>query len=233
MNYGDIERQTFRTFLAFAMFILIGVVVFFNLTTNLYRVSNINYDDSLDLNFATLENLRGTSIWLIDDTYFDRFYTHNPSVEKISIKKELPNTLLVNIVISENLAYVQDNRQSPPKTFIIHKNLYTRDVSTNEGLMTIKINNGPVKEGFNEEIVTFVMTLKKYTINLKNIELRFDGEKVEVSHINTEFDLGSPYDLARKAAVLGYYISDQPCEGEVKLVYSEDGSEIRAVTNCN
>ena len=112
MNYGDIERQTFRTFLAFTMFVLTGVVVFFNLTSNLYRVSNISYDDSLDLNFITLENIKGTSIWLIDDTYFDRFYVHNPSVENISIKKELPDTLLVNIEISENLAYVQDNRQS-------------------------------------------------------------------------------------------------------------------------
>ena len=233
MNYGNIEKQTFRTFLAFATSLLIGVLVFFNLTSNIYRVSNISYDVSLDLNYTTLEKVKGTSIWLIDDRYFDSFYDQNPSVENISIKKDLPDTLLVNIDVSEKLAYVQDNRQSPPKTFVLHKNLHTRDVSTNEGLMVIKINNGPVKDGFKEEIVTFVMTLKKYSINLKNIEVSFDGEKVDVNHLNTEFDLGSPYDLARKAAVIGYYISNQPCDGKVVLVYSEDGNEIRALTNCN
>ena len=233
MNYGDIEKQTFRTFLAFASLLLAGVIVFFNLTSNIYRVSNIKYDDSLGLNYATLEKIRGTSIWLIDDRYFDGFYDQNPTVENISIKKELPDTLIVNIDISEKLAYVQDNRQSPPKMFVLHKNLYSREVSTNEGLMTIKINNGPVNGGFEEEIVTFAMTLKKYSINLKNIELNFDGEKVGVYYLNTEFDLGSFYDLGRKAAVIGFYISNEPCDGKVALVYSEDGNEIRAVTNCN
>ena len=124
MNYGDIERRTFKTFLVFSTCALIVVLVFFSISSNLYRVANVTYDDSLGLNFTTLEKLKGTSIWLIDDTYFDNFYIQNPSVEEISIKKELPNTLLVKIDISEELAYIQDNRQSPPKTFILHKNLY-------------------------------------------------------------------------------------------------------------
>ena len=87
-------------------------------------------------------------------------------------------------------------------------------------------------KGFFEEIVTLVMTLKKYPINLSNIQVDYDGESMKVAHFETNFFLGSPSDLGRKAAVLGYYVSEEPCVGDVRLVYSEDGKEIRAVTNC-
>jgi len=232
MNYGEIEKKTFKTFLVFATILVVGFLIFFNITSNIYRVFNITYDDSLDLNYSSLESLRGTSIWLIDDTYFETFYEQNPTVEKIVIKKELPRTLIVKVDTSEKLAYIQDNRQSPPKTFILHKNLYTLEVERNEGLLALTINNGPVVDGFFEEVITLVMTLKKYPINLANITISFDGEDVKLLHFSSQFYLGSPYDLGRKAAVLGYYLSEQPCEGEVRLVYSEDGNEIKAVTNC-
>ena len=232
MNYGDLEKKTFKTFLAFATILFVAVLILFNITSNIYRVFDITYDDSLDLNYSSLESLKGTSIWLIDDTYFQTFYKQNPSVEKIVIEKQLPRTLIVKITISEKLAYIQDNRQSPPKTFILHKNLYVLEAKRNEGLLALTIYNGPVVDGFFEEVITLVMTLKKYPVNLGNILVSFDGEDVELVHFSTKFYLGSPYDLARKAAVLGYYLSEEPCEGEVKLVYNEDGSEISAVTNC-
>ena len=203
-----------------------------NIASNVYRVTNVNYDTNLDLNFSSLEMLKGSSIWLIDDSYLGSFYEHNPSVEKIVINKKLPKTLLVRIDVSDKLAYIQDNRQSPPRTFILHKNLYNNEKGNSEGLLLLKINNGPIKEGFFEEVVTFVMTLKKYPINLANIQVNFDGEGIKVIHFKSEFDLGSPYDLGRKAAVVGYYISENPCVGEIRLVYSENGQEIRAVTNC-
>ena len=232
MNYGDLEKKTFKTFLAFATILFVAVLILFNITSNIYRVFDITYDDSLDLNYSSLESLKGTSIWLIDDTYFQTFYKQNPSVEKIVIEKQLPRTLVVKITISEKLAYIQDNRQSPPKTFILHKNLYVLEAKRNEGLLALTIHNGPVVDGFFEEVITLVMTLKKYPVNLGNILVSFDGEDVELVHFSTKFYLGSPYDLARKAAVLGYYLSEEPCEGEVRLVYNEDGSEISAVTNC-
>ena len=232
MNYGDIERQVFRTFLAFASLMLILLLLFFNITKNIYRVSAIVYNTSIELNIESLEDLKGTSIWLIDDSYFNTFYQENPSVEKIRIQKELPNTLLIQIDISEKVAFIQDNRQSPPRSFILYKNLYTRDANSDEGLTAIRINNGPVKEGFFEEVITFVLTLKKYPLNLSNIVVSYDGTSVGVTHFNSEFFLGDPSDLARKASVVGYYISEEPCEGEIRVVYTEDGKDIRAVTNC-
>ena len=233
MNYGEIERQTFKTFLAFAGLLMTVVLIFFNIASTFYRVSSIIYVNDSDLSKSSLENIKGTSIWLVDDTYFDSFYLANPSVEKISIIKDLPSTLVVDVTISEKISYIQDSRQSPPRTFILHKNLYIDDVNTDSDLLSLKIDNGPVREGFYEEIVTFVLTLKKYSINISNINMEFDGTSILATHFNSNFDLGDPSDLARKASVVGYYLTEEVCDGEIRLVYSEEGNEIRAVTNCN
>ncbi len=232
MNYGEIERQTFKTFLAFSSILIVIVLVFFNITSNFYRVSTITYLNDTDLSKTSLESLKGTSIWLVDDTYFDNFYLANPTVEKISIIKELPSTLVIDVTISEELAYIQDNRQSPPRTFILHKNLYINDVKNNSGLLSLKIYNGPVREGFYEEMVTFVLTLKKYSINMSNIDMEFNGTSILATHFDSNFNLGDPSDLARKASVVGYYLTEERCSGEIRLVYSEEGNEIRAVSNC-
>ena len=151
MNYGEIERQTFRTFLAFSTLLFTLILVLFNITSDLYRISDIDYDENLKLDMNSLERLMGTSIWLVDDMYFGSFYEDNPTVERISIEKQLPDKLIVQIDISEKLAHIQDNRQSPPRMFVLHKNLYAQDSEMKEGLLTIKINNGPVKDGFLEE----------------------------------------------------------------------------------
>tara|TARA_B100001029_G_C15053631_1_gene452660 strand:- start:237 stop:938 length:702 start_codon:yes stop_codon:yes gene_type:complete len=232
MNYGEIERQTFRTFLAFSSILFAAVIVFFNVTSNSYRVSSIVYNVVTKIDKSSIDDLKGTSIWLVEDSYFEKFYEDNPSVESITIKKELPSTLIVDITISERLALIQDNRQSPPKTFVLYKNLYTNEEVSDKDLLYLKINNGPVKEGFYEELITFVLTLNKYSLNISNVELSYDGNVMIAEHFNTQFYIGSPSDLARKASVVGYYLSESPCEGEVRLVYTEDGSEIRAVTNC-
>ena len=80
MNYGEIEKQTFKTFLAFAGLLIAAILIFLNITSNFYRVSNIAYTNDTDLNKTSLENLKGTSIWLVDDTYLDSFYSANPLV---------------------------------------------------------------------------------------------------------------------------------------------------------
>ncbi len=233
MDYGEIERQTFRTFLAFSGLLLAALLVFFSITSRFYRVSNILYNNDSEMNISSIERLYGTSIWLIDDNYFDIFYVDNPSVENVVIKKELPNTLVVDIIISEQIAYIEDNRQSPSRTFILHKNMFIKDVRGNNELATVMITNGPLKDGFYEELITFVMTLKKYSVNMSNIDIRFDGTNISVTHFNTIFDLSAAVDLGRKATVVGYYLTEAPCDGEIRLVYNEEGSEIRAISNCN
>tara|TARA_B100000427_G_scaffold220766_1_gene184592 strand:+ start:1640 stop:2341 length:702 start_codon:yes stop_codon:yes gene_type:complete len=232
MNYSDIERQTFKTFLAFSALMLTFLLLFFNLSSSVYRVSDISYIDSEDLDYSSLERLIGISIWLVDDYYFQDFYNDNPTVESISITKELPNTLITNIVTSDKIAIIEDKRQVPSKTSVLYKNLYIERSKDTNNLAKVVIENGPVKEGFYEEIITFVLTLNKYSINLNNVDISFDGEGLYVFHLETTVSMGAPSDLARKASVVGYYIAENPCPGEIRLTYSEDGKEIKAITNC-
>jgi len=231
MNYSDIERQTFKTFLAFSTLLITFLVTFFYLSSSVYRVSTISYIKNENLNYSSIERLLGISIWLVDDYYFQDFYEENPTVESISITKELPNTLLTNVIISEQIAFIEDRRQVPTMISVLYKNLHIERGQDIKNLPKVVIENGPVKEGFYEEIITFVLTLKKYSVNLNNINISFDGESIYVSHIDTEVSMGSPSDLGRKASVVGYYLAENPCSGEIRLIYSEEG-EIRAITNC-
>tara|TARA_B100000945_G_C20410524_1_gene612308 strand:+ start:1664 stop:2365 length:702 start_codon:yes stop_codon:yes gene_type:complete len=232
MDYGDIEKQTFKTYLTFSTALLALIIIFFTISSTGYRVTNIIYNELGVLNYSSLESLKGVSIWLIDDTYFEIFYEDNPTVEKITIKKELPNTLLVSIKISDKIAFIEDLRQKPTKKFVLFKNLYASEVENGEGLMQVVISNGPVKEGFREELVTFVMTLKKYTIDTSKILMEYDGVSLSLTSFETLVNLGSPSDLARKAAVVGYYLEEGACKGEIRIVYSENNEEITAITNC-
>jgi len=232
MNYGEIERHTLKTFLAFSTLLFALILVFSTITSRLYRVSDVAYDYNPELNMSSLDSLIGKSIWLVADSDFENFYEENPTVEVISKEVQLPDKLLFKIVISEKLAYVQDNRQSPPRTFVLHKNLYTPDSQNKEGLITIKINNGPVRDGFLEELISLVMTLKKYPLNLANIEATYDGESMRLTHSDMEFNLGIASDLGRKASVVGHYISEETCTGEINIVYSGDGKNVKAVSTC-
>tara|TARA_B100001250_G_scaffold311668_1_gene273650 strand:+ start:102 stop:728 length:627 start_codon:yes stop_codon:yes gene_type:complete len=207
-------------------------VIFFYLSSSVYRVSTISYVENEDIDYSSIERLLGISIWLVDDYYFQEdFYEENPTVESISISKELPNTLLTNVIISEQIAFIEDRRQVPSMMSVLYKNLHIERGQDIKNLPKVVIENGPVKEGFYEEIITFVLTLKKYSVNLNNIDISFDGESIYVSHLETEVTMGNASDLGRKASVVGYYLTENPCSGEIRLIYSEEG-EIRAITKC-
>ena len=232
MNYGDIEKQTFKTYLTFSTVILALILAFFTISSTGYRVNSIIYEVSRDLEYGSLERLKGTSIWLIDDTYFNLFYEENPTVEKITIRKELPSTLLVSVKLAEKIAFIEDSRQNPTKEIVLYKNLFVSEAGLNDGLMRVFISNGPVEEGFNEELVTFVMTIKKYPIDISKIVMNFDGFVLTLNYFQTYINLGSPSDLARKAAVVGYYLEEPSCKGEIRLVYSDNNEDISAISNC-
>ena len=124
MNYSDIERQTFKTFLAFSTLLLTFIVIFFNLSSTVYRVSNISYIENEDLDYSSIERLVGVSIWLVDYYYFQDFYDDNPTVDSLSITKELPDTLIANIILSDQIANIEDKRQVPSSISVLYKNLY-------------------------------------------------------------------------------------------------------------
>ncbi len=233
MDYGQLERQAFKTYLAFS-----GILLFFILTSfayvfsTTYRISDIQFNNEYKLDYNSLNKLLGSSIWLVSDQFSEEFYSDNPTVEKIVLARKMPNTLLIDIMLSEKLAFVNDSRQNPPQNFILYKNLYQKPVNENENLIKISITNGPVPEGFFEEVATFVLTIKKYPINIHNVLVTYDGKEVNVTHFDTSVSLGGPVDLARKGTLVGYYISEVPCDGEIRIVYTDDGNSIKAIRNC-
>ena len=233
MDYGQLERQSFKTYLAFS-----GILLFFLLASfayvfsTTYRISDIQYNDEYNLDYTSLNKLLGSSIWLVNDQFSEEFYTDNPIVEKVVLIRKMPNTLLIDIMLSEKLAFVNDSRQNPPQSFILYKNLYQESVNKNGDLVKVSITNGPVAAGFFEEIATFVLTLKKYPVNIPNINVIYDGKEVTVTHFDTFINLGGPIDLARKGTLVGYYISELPCNGEIRIVYTDDGNSIKAIRNC-
>ena len=233
MDYGQIERQTFRTYLVFSGVILFLLLASFSYVfSSTYRISEILYNEEHGLDFSSVNKLIGTSIWLVSDEFSEEFYMDNPTVEKIVLFRKMPTTLEIDVTLSEELAFINDARQKPPQSFILYKNLYRKPSNRNLDLMRLSITNGPVEAGFFEEIVTFVLTLKKYPINLSNVSLIHDGKEIEVSHFETSIDLGSPVDLARKGTLVGYYISETACDGEITIVYTEDGKNLKGVRNC-
>ena len=133
MNYSDIERQTFKTFLAFSTVVLTFLIIFFYLSSTLYRVSAISYIENEDLDYSSINRLIGISIWLVDDYYFQDFYNENPTVESISISKQLPNTLITNVIISEQIAFIEDRRQVPSMMSVLYKNLHIETITSHVG----------------------------------------------------------------------------------------------------
>ncbi len=235
MNYGQIERKTFKSYLIFSSFALIFLLasIAFVFSSN-YRISNIEYNTNLPLNYSSINKLIGTSIWLVDnDQVSDNFYFDNPTVANVLIDIEMPKTLVVDVKLSKELATINDARQYPPRTFVLYKNLHQGKATSNGSLMKVSIINGPVAEGFFEELATFVLTLNKYSINLSNVSLVHDGEEIVATHFNTSINLGSPIDLARKGTLVGFYLSEGSCnDGEITLVYTQDGKNLKGIKNC-
>ena len=233
MDYGQIERQTFKTYLAFSGLVLFLLLASFAYVfSSTYRISEITYSEQQNLDYSSINKLLGTSIWLVNNQFSDEFYTDNPTVEKLVLIRKMPSTLAIDITLSEEIAYINDARQNPPQSFILYKNLHQMASSSKLDLMAVSITNGPVPAGFFEEVATFVLTLKKYPISLSNVSLNYDGKEVTVTHFETLINLGGPIDLARKGTLAGYYISELPCEGEIRIVYTEDGASLKGIKNC-
>ena len=78
MDYGKIERQTFKTYLAFSGLVLFFLIVSFGYVfSSNYRISEIQYNKELNLNYSSLNKFIGTSIWLVTDQFSDEFYKDN------------------------------------------------------------------------------------------------------------------------------------------------------------
>ena len=94
---SEVESKSFRTF---TLFIFVGLLIFslvVSIFSSKYRVSVINYDNGLDLNYEGLQEVENLSIWLVNDGNFEKFYFDNQNVENLEISKQLPNVININI----------------------------------------------------------------------------------------------------------------------------------------
>ena len=124
---SEVEGKSFRTFTFFTFIVLIILGLVVPVFSSKYRVSIINYDTELNLNYEGLKQIENSSIWLINDDNFEKFYLDNKSVEKLEISKQLPNIINININLHQKIIVYTDFRDSSPKQRVLYKNLYTDD----------------------------------------------------------------------------------------------------------
>ena len=228
---SEVESNSFRTFtlFIFAVLIIFGLVV--PIFSSKYRVSVINYDNGLDLNYEGLKEVENLSIWLVNDDNFEKFYFDNQNVENLEISKQLPNVINININLYQKIVVYTDFRDSSPEQRVLYKNLYSTVSVSEEDLAHLVITNGPIDDGFYNEIVSFILTVGKYKIDLGNISMTFDGDTLVVKYLDTIIEAGKASDLSKKGSVVGYILENDDCKGSVKILESSD-EDIETLFNC-
>tara|TARA_B100001248_G_scaffold220738_1_gene176550 strand:- start:93 stop:791 length:699 start_codon:yes stop_codon:yes gene_type:complete len=228
---SEVESKSFRTF---TLFIFVGLLIFslvVSIFSSKYRVSVINYDNGLDLNYEGLQEVENLSIWLVNDGNFEKFYFDNQNVENLEISKQLPNVINVNINLYQKMVVYTDFRDSSPEQRVLYKNLYSTVVVSEEDLAHLVITNGPIDDGFYNEIVSFILTVGKYEIDLGKISMTFNGDTLVVNYSDTIIEAGKALDLSRKGSVVGYILEKGDCKGSVKILESSN-EDIETLFNC-
>ena len=99
---SGVESKSFRTFTLFTFVVLITLALLVSIFSNKYRVSTINYDYELNLNYEGLKEIEKLSIWLVNDDNFEKFYLDNPNVENLEISKKFLEISQTFLEISKN-----------------------------------------------------------------------------------------------------------------------------------
>ena len=195
---SEVESNSFRTF---TLFIFVGLLIFslvVSIFSSKYRVSVINYDNGLDLNYEGLQEVENLSIWLVNDGNFEKFYFDNQNVENLEISKQLPNVINININLYQKIVVYTDFRDSSPEQRVLYKNLYSTVSVSEEDLAHLVITNGPIDDGFYNEIVSFILTVGKYEIDLGKISMTFNGDTLVVNYSDCLlYTSPSPRDLGK------------------------------------
>ena len=227
----NLEQRSFKTFSIFSFFFLLTLITFLLMFSSKYKVTNINYEENINLNFNSFSFVQGKSIWFIDESDFGQFYEDNLNVESLVISKQLPNLVFIDIVIHEKIIVISDLRDTNPKEVILYKNLYTELAESNSQLPRLTITNGPTPDGFYSEIISLVLTVKKYDLSIQDLKILYDGSELTGSYKNTLLNLGRPVDLSKKGSVVGYILEEGTCDGEVTIIDSSN-EDIETILNC-
>ncbi len=228
---SGVESKSFRTFILFTFVLLIILALLVSIFSYKYRVSSINYDSELNLNYEGLKGIENLSIWLVNDDNFEKFYLDNPNVESLEISKQLPNVINININLYQKVIIYTDFRDTSPEQRVLYKNLYTADATSEKDLAHLVITNGPIIDGFYSEIVSFILTVEKYKVDLSEVSMTFDGDALSINYLDTTIDAGKAVDLSRKGTVVGYILEKGECRGSVTILQSS-GEDIETLFEC-
>ena len=226
-QFESIQIRTFKTFLNFSFLILLLSITFFTILSSKYRVSDyqiIRTDNSyLELNLDSLETIKGDSIWLINDSDFEKLKLENSTIDTINYTKNLPNNVIIEIKEFEAIASITDLRNSIPKNTILFKNQIEINKNTAlQDLPTVTVSNGPVANNFSGELVSFFVTLKKFNLRVADFSLVHNGTSLIGEFRGLQIFFGQPVDLGIKASVLGDFLNSTTCTGEVRFLSSEE-----------
>ena len=218
----------FKSFLTFALVVLVTSLIIINSSSQKFRISEIDHSMEDQLFMESLNSLYGRSIWFVDENSFDQIYKDNPDIKNLNITKRLPNKLIISIDLYQQLANLIDLRSSVETYAILYENAYiVSTLKIDKTLPIVKIENGPVESGFNGELISLFKTLDNYQYTKQSLEIKYDGDAFNAYYGKTTFQLGDAVDLGRKASILGTYLSDNSCDGTVKFLTSES-----TIENC-
>ena len=225
------EQKSFKSFIIFSFFSLVTLITFLSLFSSKYIVNDIRYESNLDLNYKSFGLVQGKSIWFIDESDFSQFYEDNFNVESLTISKQLPNLVFIDIDVYEKIIVISDLRETQPKEVVLYKNLYTELSESNNQLPRLTVTNGPIPDGFYSEIISLILTINRYNLSIQDLSITYNGSELTGSYKNTLLNIGSPIDLSKKGSVVGYILEEGNCDGEVTIIDS-NSEDIETLLNC-
>ncbi len=227
-EYTQLEQTSFKTFLGFSFLIFLVLLPSFYIFSSYYRVKDIEVQGSSYIDEDLFIEFYNISIWSIGETSFENIYTSDRTIEKIELTKKLPDQLQIKITHYLQVAEITDLRGSVVTKGVLYKNLLFKETILENDVVNVTITNGPVDDGFNGEIVSFVMTLLNFKIDISEISLVHNGSYLNGVYKGIEIDFLEPIDLSTKASAVGELLENSSCTGEVSFISSNS-----FVTDCN
>ena len=229
-DFNEHEKVSLRSFLIFSLFLLMFLNAGFLLNSAYFRVSEVELVGSNQLFQETdfINLALDQSIWLINDATFTDEALQLPTIQSVIIRKEYPNKITIELTEYDKILSITDLRSSIPKKSTLYKNMVEIESDRILNIATLTITNGPVPVGFNGEMVSLIMTLKSYDIDVNTFNFIYDGESFIGEYRDTAINFGKPFDLGSKSAALGLLLEDSKCVGEIRFISKED-----VIANCS
>ena len=230
IDFNEQEKISFRSFLIFSFFLLIILNTAFTLNSDYFRVSKVEVFGSNELinEDDLIKSALGKSIWLINNDTFSDTMLKSPTLETIIIFKERPNKITIELNEYEKIMSITDLRGSVPKKSILFKNMIEIESDDIFSIPSLTITNGPLPAGFSGEMVSLIMTLKSYDLDVKSFNFIYNGDSFIGEYSATFINFGKPLDLGSKSSALGSLIENSECQGEISFISKED-----IIANCS